>query len=248
MWICGPEALACCLVIAGRGAGRGSRVTLKGKSRPFGLLMIGAVVALLAGCSASDGATGTSTAPSSSSSLSSTSPTVTSTSLPASAVPSSVTETKPSVPTATSPWPADLTPDQVAAAQAAIAAYGAYWKVLDQAGADPGQDWSGLVATVSTGPEMDGVLEYLKQTAARGQRVTGSTRFEPMVTKVDSGVVEMTVCVDKTYTDFFNADDVSIKAPDAPGSYFRHISTAQVAQFGEQWLVSLTSDDWSKTC
>ena len=42
MWICGPKALACCLVIAGRGAGRGSRMTLKGESRPFGLLMIGA--------------------------------------------------------------------------------------------------------------------------------------------------------------------------------------------------------------
>jgi len=152
------------------------------------------------------------------------------------------------VTTASSPWPPDLSADQVAAAQAAIAAYGSYWKVLDQAGADPGQDWSGPVATVSTGPEMDGVLEYLKQTAARGQRVTGSTRFEPTVTKVDSGVVEMTVCVDKTYTDFFNADGVSIKAPDAPGSYFRHISTAQVAQFGDQWLVALTSDDWSKTC
>ena len=93
----------------------------------------------------------------------------------------------------------------MAEAQAAIAAYTAYWRVLDQAGADPGQDWSALVATVSTGPEMDGVLEYLKQTAARGQRVTGSTKFEPTVTKVDPGVVEMTVCVDKTYTDFLNA-------------------------------------------
>ena len=82
MWICGPKALACCLVIAGRGAGRGSRMTLKGESRPFGLLMIGAAVALLAGCSASDGATVTSTAPSSSSSLSSPSPTVISTSSP----------------------------------------------------------------------------------------------------------------------------------------------------------------------
>lgn len=146
------------------------------------------------------------------------------------------------------PWPADLTPDQVAEAQAAIAAYTAYWRVLDQAGADPGQDWSALVATVSTGPELDGVLEYLKQTAARGQRVTGSTKFEPTVTKADPGVVEMTVCVDKTYTDFLNADGGSIKAPNASGSYLRHVSNAQVAQFGDKWLVAVTSDDWSKTC
>ena len=136
----------------------------------------------------------------------------------------------------------------MAEAQVAIAAYTAYWRVLDQAGADPGQDWSALVATVSTGPEMDGVLEYLKQTAARGQRVTGSTKFEPTVTKVDPGVVEMTVCVDKTYTDFLNGDGGSIKAPNANGSYFRHVSNAQVAQFGDKWLVAFTSDDWSKTC
>ena len=217
------------------------------RARPFGCLLVVTVVGLLGGCSTSDGSIPSTTAPSSVATLTSPSPTVTSTSS-ASTVTSSATETSPTVSTATSPWPTDLTPDQVAAAQAAIAAYGSYWKVLDQAGAKPSQDWSGLVATVSTGPEMDGVLEYLKQTAARGQRVAGSTRFEPTVTKVDSGVVEMTVCVDKTYTDFFNADGVSIKAPDAPGSFFRHISTAQVAQFGDQWLVSLTSDDWSKTC
>ena len=41
----------------------------------------------------------------------------------------------------------------------------------------------------------------------------------------------MTVCVDKTYTGFFNADGSSIKAPDASGSYFRHVSNVQVGQY-----------------
>ena len=143
MWICGPEALACCLVIAGRGVGRGSCMTLKGEFRPFGFFMIGAVVALLAGCSSSDGATVTSTAPSGSSSLSSPSPSVTSTSS-SSQVSSSVTETKPSVSTTTTPWPADLTPDQVTSAQSAIAAYESYFELVNQAYAEPSSGRGGL--------------------------------------------------------------------------------------------------------
>jgi len=254
MWICGPKALACCLVIAGRGAGRGSRMTLKGESRPFGLLMIGAAVAVLAGCSTSDGSPITSVPPSSSSSLSSTSPKVTSTSSPSvvlsssSAVPSSVTETKSSVTTASSPWPADLTPDQVASAQAAIAAYTAYWGVVDQAVADPGADWTSQISQYATGAKLDSFFESLRQAVARGQRATGTTKNDPQVTAVDPGLVTISDCVDKTYTDYLQGD-VSIKAPDAPGSYFRHPAVVQVAQFdGGKWLVLASTDDWSKTC
>src|SRR6476660_10171091 len=112
------------------------------RARPFGCLLVVAVVGLLGGCSTSDGSIPSTTAPSSVAALTSSLPTVTSTSS-ASTVTSSATETSPTVSTATSPWPADLTPDQVAAAQAAIAAYGSYWTVPDQAGAKPSQDWSG---------------------------------------------------------------------------------------------------------
>jgi hypothetical protein len=228
-------------------------MTLRAEFRPFGLLVLAAVVALLAGCSASDGATVTSTAPSSSSSLISLSPTVTSTSsssaVPSSsALPSSVTETKPTVTTASSPWPADLTPDQVASAQAAIAAYTAYWGVVDQAVADPGADWTSQISQYATGAKLDSFFESLRQAVARGQHATGTTKIDPQVTAVEPGLVTINDCVDKTYTDYLQGE-VSIKAPDAPGSYFRHPAVVQVAQFdGGRWLVLASTDDWSKTC
>jgi hypothetical protein len=248
MWICGPKALACCLVIAGRGAGRGSRMTLKGESRPFGLLMIGAAVALLAGCTTSNSATVTSTAPSSSSSLSSPSPTVTSTSSP-SALPSSVTETKPPVTTATTPWPADLTPDQVASAQAAIAAYVGYYQLVDKAYMAPGSDWTSEVGKWATDPEKSSFLHNMAGTAQLGQYGTGSTVVHPQVTKVEPGLVTMTVCVDSTDAGFFDSAGRSIKAPDAPGSYFRHVSEVQVAKYeGGAWLVTFVTDDYNTTC
>ena len=37
-------------------------------------------------------------------------------------------------PTTPNPWPADLTPEQVTDAQAAIEAYRKYWKMVDIAG------------------------------------------------------------------------------------------------------------------
>lgn len=231
----------------------------KGRSRPFELLVIGAVVALSSACSASGGATPTPTGPFSASTPSSSSPTATSTSSPA-AVLSSVTETNPPVastshvtktnPTLSSapPRSADLTPDQVAAAQPAIAAYTGYWAAVDLAAADPGADWTSQVSQYATGAELDSFLESLRQAAARGQRATGTTKIDPQVTAVAPGLVTISDCVDKTYTDYLQGD-VSIKAPDAPGSYFRHPAVVQVAQFnGGRWLVMGTSDDWSKTC
>jgi len=121
---------------------------LTAKSRPFGLLMIGAIVALVSACSTSDGANPTLTTPISSSVTNSPSQTVTSTSSQTS-MSSSVTNTSPPQSTAASPWPADLTPDQVAAAQAAIAAYVGYFKLVDQAYADPSRDWSADAAQVA---------------------------------------------------------------------------------------------------
>lgn len=153
-------------------------------------------------------------------------------------------------PTSATPhhWPDDLTPDQVADAQAALAAYRSYWQVVDQAVADPGQDWTAQLAAVAIGPEYDQALKDFSQTAAKGQRAVGTTHVEPVVTKVEPALVTVTACVDKSNTDFLDANGNSIKAPDSPGSYFRHVSVAQVGQFDTRWLVTNTTDDWYQTC
>src|SRR6476646_4366800 len=213
------------------------------RARPFGCLVVVAVVALLGACSTSDGSIPSTTAPSSVAALTSSLPTVTSTSS-ASTVTSSATETSPTVSTATSPWPADLTPDQVAAAQAAIAAYTGYYKLVDQAYADPSRDWSTDAAQVAADPVKSSFLRNVAGTAELGQYRNGSIVVHPTVVKVEPGVVSMTACVDATDMGFFDKAGNSIKAPNAPGSYFRHLSDVQVAKYvGDQWLVTFITDD-----
>ena len=155
----------------------------------------------------------------------------------------------PSPPASTNPWPADLTPEQIAQAQAAIAAYVGYVKLIDQAYAAPGRDWSVEAAKWATDPVKSSFLQNLAGTAARGQYATGATAVYPQVTKVEPGLATMTVCVDATSTGFFDKDGKSIKAPDASGSYYRHPSEVQVAQYeGGTWLVTFITDDYTKTC
>ena len=137
----------------------------------------------------------------------------------------------------------------MAEAQAAIAAYTGYYKLVDQAYAAPGKDWSSKAARWATDPVKSSFLQNVAGTAQLGQYRTGSIAVHPTVTKVEPALVTMTACVDSTNMGFFDKDGNSIKAPDAPGSYFRHVSEVQVAQYqGNQWLVTFITDDYTKTC
>ena len=211
-------------------------------------------VLLFAGCTSS------AAGPSESSSASST-PTVTVVTTASSPPSSSSTPMSPSAsvtsssavstgtPTPANPWPSTLTPDQATAAAAAITAYTGLWKIVDQAFAAPGQDWSAAIAGYATASAQTSLLEGLKQTAARGQRRVGSTNIAPQVTSVDLGLVTIRDCVDSTGVDILNSAGEAITAPDAPGSYRRHVSTAHVGQVQTgQWLVSDTDEDWSAKC
>jgi hypothetical protein len=151
--------------------------------------------------------------------------------------------------TSANPWPAELSPDQVTQAQAALAAYTAYWKLVDSAGMQPGGDWEAQVSEYASGVEKATMLTTLAETAARGQRTVGQTLISPAVTSVQPAQILISDCVDKSQTDFLDSSGNSIKAPDAPGSYIRHPANVQMAQLQDgRWQVVLVSDDWSKTC
>ena len=219
---------------------------------PFGVASLCLAFGLLAGCTSSDGST---PAPDSSASVTTSaiaSPTVTSTSSPTQSSSASLSSTPLSSAPPTSsapPWPADLTPDQVAEAQAAIAAYVGYGKLIDQSYADPGKDWSVEAAQWAADPAKSSLLRNLAGTAQLGQYGTGSLVLHPTVTKVEPALVTMTDCVDATNAGFFDKNGNSIKAPDAPGTYFRHRAEVQVAQYeGGQWLVTFITDDYNTTC
>ena len=235
------------------------KVSVMARSRVRGSLIPGVAVfaaVMLAGCTSPPA-----DANNSDSSALSTTPSAVSTT-PLSSVPSSTSpplSSAPVVPSSgaisaepsasTNPWSSDLTSGQIAQAQAAIGAYKAYWSLIDQAGMQPGNDWTEKVAEYASGPEKANILTTLAETAARGQRTVGETVISPVVTDVQPAQIAISDCIDKSHTDLLNSAGVSIKAPDAPGSYIRHPAAVQMAQLQDgRWQVVLISDDWSKTC
>ena len=127
-------------------------------------------------------------------------------------------------------------------AQAAVEAYRGYWRMVDLAIADPGRDWSQQVAQYATGPAEADLVQALRDLSSQGQRAVGTTVVVPQVSKIDGGGIVIIDCVDKTTTDILDAAGKSIKAPDEPGSYFRHPSTAQLAQLQDGAVGSRPSD------
>lgn len=230
------------------GVGRLRGIMMVGKARVVGVLV--AVSLVLAGCSSGDISNPTTTDPTISSpttaASSASSPQSTVSAAPSSSVALSITTP---VAPSSNPWPSTLTVDQATGAAAAIAAYVALWQVVDQAFAAPGEDWSAAVAAYATASAQSSLLEGLTQTSARGQRRVGSTKVTPQVTSAETGLVTITDCVDSTGVDILNSAGESITAPDAPGAYRRHVSTAHVTQVETgQWLVSDTAEDWSTAC
>ncbi len=147
------------------------------------------------------------------------------------------------------PWPAGLTPAQVADAKAALDVYGRYQALVGVAGANPVEDWTEEVSSVATALAESQLVEALTQTAVRGQRTTGSAQISPIVTRTQPSLVMIQDCVDSSNSDFLDSEGKSIKAPDASGTYYRHPATAQVVQVQDgSWRVAIASDDWSTRC
>jgi len=146
------------------------------------------------------------------------------------------------------PWPSTLAADEFAAAQSAITSYRSYWRTMDRAVAQPGDDWTDEISVDATGPAKTSALETLSDLAGGNYRVVGFTGTSPQVIKVSPGNVEVVDCVDKTATDYLESNGGSVKAPDQAGSYFRHPSNVQMVQLQDgRWAVSFTTDDWSET-
>jgi hypothetical protein len=224
-------------------------------TRRFALALVTALLVTLAGCSSE-----TAAPESPSGTATSTTPTAvvvvepSSGAAPSQATSSSFVAPTPSVidvptPTSANPWPADLTPEQVADVQAAIAAYRGFWQMVDVAAAEPGKDWTEEVSRFTANPAKDILLQTFAKLTARGQYSAGVTGIDPLATSVDGSGVKISDCVDKTNTDSFNSSGTSVKAPDGPGSYYRHPSFVQMAHLQDgRWVVVASAEDWSRTC
>jgi hypothetical protein len=94
------------------------------------------------------------------------------------------------------PLPANLTPDEIAAANAALDVYRQYWALFDKSGAEPSADWSTEIAELATGSAIDGFIQGTASLAQDGLHAVGTTSIDVRVTKVEPALVQLTSCND----------------------------------------------------
>jgi len=181
----------------------------------------------------------TASAPSSPSPLTSASPVT-----PNSSAASSSSIAGPS--TTANPWPADLTPDQQAMAQAALTTYHQAWMVTDEAYADPTKDWEPTIRKYIADPRASQVLTVIGKFAANQQHTTGNTQVTAVVTAVegsgDGAKISIDACVDSSAGDLVDATGHSVRAPLPVGPRIKQ--SGYVYKFAEKdggWLLSEVS-------
>jgi hypothetical protein len=224
-------------------------------TRRFAVASVAALLVAMAGCSSETAAPGTPSGAPTSTTASAVVVEPTSSSTTSSpAVSSSFVVPTPSVidvptPTSANPWPADLTPEQVTDAQAALDTYMKYQELVSRAGGEPGRDWTAEVSAVATAVAQQQLIELLGQAAAQGLRTTGELQIVPRVVSAEPGLVGIGACVDATSADFLDPNGQVITAPDAPGTYRRHTASAQVVQLTDaSWRVAQAADNWNVQC
>ena len=163
---------------------------------------------------------------------------VPSTSASPSSKPSTPTSSTPAT-TSSQPWPADFTPEQVAAAQAAIDTYKNAVRVTDEAYADPDRaDLEAFVRQYMADPRASQVISAAQSMAADGQHVTGSSVVEIETARIDANGVILDVCLDSSQGDLIDdATGNSIKAQLPVGPRVKQ--TAAVYDYGTPygWLL-----------
>jgi hypothetical protein len=149
--------------------------------------------------------------------------------------------------------PKDLTPDQRADADLAVAAYGGWVNFIDEAWEKPGAQWSAGAALWAAGAPKDQFLKGIAKAGEMGIHGAGRSKMSVRVTRVGRGVVSLSVCMDSSAVDVISAKGKSIKAPNQSGSYWRSPGVIEVLKVDSgnplhEWLVSAAHFDMTKSC
>jgi hypothetical protein len=117
--------------------------------------------------------------------------------------------------TADNPWPANLTPDQVAAAQAALATVDGYIQVSAAANADPAsKDWTSEIRTYAADPAAAQTLDALASLVVAQVHQTAPPVYEhPKVISIDEYRIVVEACADNTTTNAVDGDGNSVLQP-----------------------------------
>lgn len=147
------------------------------------------------------------------------------------------------------PLPQGLSSEQIAESEAAIEIYGDFRRLTDLILSEPEVDRSSELGLLATGTAGDLVASAQSSMKARNLHAVGSTSGVVTVTSVESGLVNLSVCVDASQQDLLDDKGNSYRRPDGPGSYYRFISSVQVAKFADQrWRVAVDTTDRSEQC
>lgn len=173
---------------------------------------------------------------------------------PTSASPSSQPSTPTSETPATStsqPWPADYTPDQIAAVQTAIETYKNAVRVTDEAYADPSRaDLEPFIRQYMGDPRASQVIGAAQSMASKGRHITGFSAVEIESAQVDANGVVLDVCLDSSGADLIDdSTGNSIKAQLPVGPRVKQ--TAGVYDYGSPygWLLrELNQPDPAQAC
>lgn len=171
------------------------------------------------------------------------SPSATDTSTPVSEVPPTSE--------ATTSSPVDgfgLSGEDLVNAEAAWNAYLAYRAFLAQAVADPAADWSVQLAELTGDPLIVNTQTSLTRQARLGtQIVDRSTVRITRVTSNDGGFT-FDMCLDITGNMIVDKNGNDAKAPDAPGSYYRHPGSVTVDSQSGKWVSVIVENDFQVQC
>src|SRR6478752_2750264 len=113
--------------------------------------------------------------------------------------PSPSSEPSPSEPSSpmtssSQPWPTDFTPEQAAAAQAAIDAYKNASRVTDEAYADPGRaDLEAFIRQYIADPRANQIMRAAQKLVADRNHTTGYTISEASATAIEGNRVTLAV-------------------------------------------------------
>ena len=149
------------------------------------------------------------------------------------------------------PWPADFTPEQVAAAQAAIETYKNAVRVTDEAYGDPARaDLEPFVRQYMGDPRASQVIRAAQSMASKGRHTTGLSVGEVESARIDANGVILDVCMDTSQGDLIDdATGNSIRAQLPVGPRVKQ--TAGVYDYGPPygWLLSeLNPSDPAQAC
>jgi hypothetical protein len=118
-------------------------------------------------------------------------------------------------PATADPWPADLSPDQVTSAKAALASVAGYLDVVAASDADPSaKDWTADVRKYAADPAAAVTLDALATVAKANAHQTVPTVYEHMtVISIDDHRTVIEACADDSTVDMVDSTGKSVFSP-----------------------------------